>query len=114
MVRKFGSGRDPVTFHVGQTEPSARGAIEDAYFSSTQQHTTSKKMTHSPTRRTLLLALASAPFIAACTSPAARGISSAQDRLAVLETSSGGRLGVAALSTVDHMQLNYRANERFA
>jgi beta-lactamase class A len=72
-----------------------------------------KTMTHSPVRRSLLLALASAPFIAACTSPAARGVASAQDRLAVLETSSGGRLGVAAWSSADHTKLDYRADERF-
>ncbi len=73
-------------------------------------------MTHSPVRRTLLLAAASAPFVAACSSwsVAAHGISSAQDRLAALETSSGGRLGVAALNTGNNMQLNHRAGERFA
>ena len=32
----------------------------------------------------------------------------------MLETSSGGRLGVAAYYTADHSQLNYRADERFA
>jgi beta-lactamase class A len=70
-------------------------------------------MPHSPARRALLLAAISAPFVAACTSPVARGIASSQDRLAALETSTGGRFGVAALDTGTHAKLNYRADERF-
>jgi hypothetical protein len=73
-----------------------------------------RKMPHSSARRALLLAAVSAPFVAACTSPITRGIASSQDRLAALETSTGGRLGVAALDTGTHAKLNYRADERFA
>ncbi|MFC5473386.1 class A beta-lactamase [Paraherbaspirillum soli] len=72
-------------------------------------------MTHSPIRRKLLLAAASAPLIGACASPpdGARASASAQARLKALETASAGRLGVAALNLADGAQLNYRADERF-
>src|SRR5207253_1252604 len=73
-------------------------------------------MTHSPIRRTLLLAAASVPFAAACTSLAGRtsGSAAAQERLAALESAAGGRLGVAALNTANGAQLSHRANEHFA
>lgn len=69
---------------------------------------------HSPVRRTLLLAIASTSLTSACTSWLSdRDASSAQTRLAALETESSGRLGVVALNTADGTQLNHRANERF-
>ncbi|MES2011418.1 MAG: class A beta-lactamase [Pseudomonadota bacterium] len=73
-------------------------------------------MTHCPARRTLLLAAATAPFAAACTSWAGRteGSVAAQDRLAALESAAGGRLGIAALNTANGARLSHRANERFA
>ncbi|MDW3684109.1 class A beta-lactamase [Cupriavidus sp. CV2] len=72
-------------------------------------------MTHSPVRRTLLLAAASVPFAGACTSLVGRAERSgaAQDRLAALESAAGGWLGVAALNTANGAQISHRANERF-
>jgi|SRR6185369_4596154 len=72
-------------------------------------------MTYSLTRRGLLLAAASVSTTATCTSWSAdsRGTARVDERLAVLEVSSGGRLGVAALNTADGSQLNHRADERF-
>jgi len=70
----------------------------------------------SAARRTLLLAIASIPLISACAPrPPGRDTSSSspQARLASLESGSGGRLGVAALSTADGTQLRHRADERF-
>ncbi|HGU7971001.1 TPA: serine hydrolase, partial [Escherichia coli] len=37
-----------------------------------------------------------------------------QQKLAALEKSSGGRLGVALIDTADNAQTLYRADERFA
>lgn len=37
----------------------------------------------------------------------------AQNQLAQLESSSGGRLGVMAINTANNQQIEYRANERF-
>src|SRR6185369_17244884 len=75
----------------------------------------SHQMTYSLTRRGLLLAAASVSTTATCTSWSAdsRGTARVDERLAVLEVSSGGRLGVAALNTADGSQLNHRADERF-
>lgn len=66
-------------------------------------------MTHSATRRTLLLSLAALPWV-----PAARAAGSTSDLLAALETSAGGRLGVAVLDTGSGRQVLHRAAERFA
>lgn len=73
-------------------------------------------MTYSPTRRTLLLALAATPLARAHAAPlpsdpAPDGSPSA--RLARLEAESGGRLGVAALNTADGSRVLHRADERF-
>ena len=65
-------------------------------------------MPHFATRRTLLLALASAPL--------ARAHATAMPpdmRLVRLEAASGGRLGVAALNTANGRQLLHRGEERF-
>ena len=73
-------------------------------------------MTHSSSRRTLLLAAASTPFIAACSSwatEASKG-ASPETKLAALEKSAAGRLGVAALDTANGATLMHRADERFA
>ncbi|MDI1258146.1 class A beta-lactamase [Aquabacterium sp.] len=76
-------------------------------------------MNHSPLRRSLLLACASAPFLAACTSvatvpaPNARKTSAAEELLAQLEASSGGRLGVAAFDVANNAHVQHRADERF-
>jgi beta-lactamase class A len=73
-------------------------------------------MNSSLTRRGWLVAAASATFGSACASrPADAGdAASAQALLAALETSSRGRLGVAAVNTADGARLMHRADERFA
>ncbi|MGQ5522298.1 class A beta-lactamase [Chitinimonas sp. PSY-7] len=72
-------------------------------------------MSHSPARRSLLLAAALTPFASACSSflGGKRGANPAQSRLAALETVSGGRLGVAALNSANGELLVHRADERF-
>jgi beta-lactamase class A len=70
-------------------------------------------MRHSPARRTLLLAAASVPLTGACSSWASNK-ETTHDRLDALESSSGGRLGVAVVNTANGAQVNHRANERFA
>lgn len=76
-------------------------------------------MNHSPLRRSLLLACASAPFFAACTTattvppPNAKKTSTAEALLAQLEASSGGRLGVAAFDVANNAHVQHRADERF-
>ena len=72
-------------------------------------------MSYSPLRRSLLAALAAAPFASVRAQPAAamsRALA-AQEQLAKLEASSGGRLGVAARNTADGAVVEYRASERF-
>lgn len=71
-------------------------------------------MSFSPSRRCLLVAAGSLPFTAACTATHRREAASIPERLAALEASSGGRLGVAALNTADGSQWGHRADERFA
>ena len=69
-------------------------------------------MTHSPQRRSLLAALgalAFSPMFAA----ARPKIAAADRRLADLEKTLDGRLGLFALDTGNHAQLAYRADERF-
>jgi len=72
-------------------------------------------MSHSPLRRSLLLAAATLPFTAAGAAARPREAASlkAQDQLAALETSTGGRLGVAALDNEDGAWIHHRADERF-
>ena len=76
-------------------------------------------MNHSPLRRSLLLACASAPFFTACASvatvpaPNVKKTSAAEELLAQLEASSGGRLGVAAFDVANNAQVQHRADERF-
>ena len=74
----------------------------------------------SPTikRRSLLLAIASAPLVNSCgVFPAAQAAQSLQAageaRFRALEASLDGRLGVFALDTGSGMQLAWRADERF-
>jgi len=69
-------------------------------------------MTYSTTRRTVLLSLAAVPF--APYAPSASAAESAPARLAALEQSAGGRLGVAVLDTGSGRQVLHRADERFA
>ncbi|MYM27637.1 class A beta-lactamase [Duganella sp. CY15W] len=73
-------------------------------------------MTHSTTRRALMLALVSTPFARAADlldqAPTTVQLSPTA-QLALLEKESGGRLGVAALNTGDGRQLLHRADERF-
>ncbi|MDO9002714.1 MAG: class A beta-lactamase [Aquabacterium sp.] len=76
-------------------------------------------MNHSPLRRSLLLACASAPFFAACTTaatvpaPNAKKTFTAEALLAQLEAGSGGRLGVAAFDVANNAHVQHRADERF-
>ncbi len=73
-------------------------------------------MTHSPLRRTLLLAGSAAPLafaLRAHAADAAASSSSAVARLAALERKAGGRLGVCALDTANGALLGHRADERF-
>ncbi|HEY1082042.1 MAG TPA: class A beta-lactamase [Prosthecobacter sp.] len=74
----------------------------------------------SPSRRRLFLAAAALPLygLSACSSSlragANRSVDQARQRLAALETSSGGRLGVAAWNTDGGARLSHRGAERFA
>ena len=76
-------------------------------------------MNHSPHRRSLLLACASVPFFAACTTvstvpaPNVKKTSAAEDLLAQLEASAKGRLGVAAFDVANNAHVLHRADERF-
>jgi beta-lactamase class A len=67
----------------------------------------------SPFRRNLLLALAAAPLLGACAATIRRNSTTAQERLAALETESGGRLGVFAINTADGSVISHRGDERF-
>lgn len=68
-------------------------------------------MSHCATRRTLLLTALSAPLLGAWSTPAAGR--SAEQRLARLESASGGRLGVQAIDTGSDRRIAHRASERF-
>lgn len=72
-------------------------------------------MSHFSSRRTLLLAAASAPVAWTLPTWASDGAqrTSAESLLAALESTSGGRLGVSALNTANGAQINYRSDERF-
>jgi beta-lactamase class A len=73
------------------------------------------KMNHSRNRRAFLLAAVSVPMATAWTSWATQGDAavSAQAKLAKLERTLAGRLGVFALNTANGKQLSYHANEYF-
>lgn len=67
----------------------------------------------SPLRRSLLLALACAPWTGTfAAAPTPRNATAAQARLVALETLSGDRLGVAAINTADGVQLFHRGHQR--
>jgi len=76
-------------------------------------------MTHSPHRRTLLIAGAALPLMLALDALDALGASGAPSpnsvdaRFADLERASGGRLGVCAIDTANGAQISYRSDERF-
>jgi beta-lactamase class A len=74
-----------------------------------------KKMNHARNRRRLLLAAVSMPIAAVWTSWASKGDAAvaAQAKLAKLEQTLAGRLGVFALNTANGKQLNYRGDEYF-
>lgn len=71
-------------------------------------------MVQSPSRRRFLFAVATAPF-AATTALAADGhrIQATEARLADLEKSFNGRIGVYALNTANGATIAHRADERF-
>lgn len=66
-------------------------------------------------RRTFLLTAAKLPFALAATAMASesKGIASPQAKLAKLEKTSGGRLGVYAVNADNGVQFGHRADERF-
>lgn len=66
-------------------------------------------------RRTFLLTIATVPFALGVPTKAAEsaGAASPQARLAMLERTSGGRLGVCAVNTANGAQIRHRAGERF-
>ncbi|MBU9376073.1 PenA family class A beta-lactamase [Burkholderia multivorans] len=79
-------------------------------------------MTHSPQRRILLLAAATAPLalsLGACAardatvSDAASPVGASAASFAALERAAGGRLGVCAIDTATGRRALYRADERF-
>ncbi len=71
-------------------------------------------MIQSPSRRRFLLAAASLPFVLAHSAWAAQERVSPKARLAALEKSFGGRIGIFALDTATGARIEYRAQERFA
>lgn len=72
-------------------------------------------MNYSRNRRRFLLAAVSVPMAAVWTSWATQGNATvaAQAKLAKLERTLSGRLGVFALNTANGNQLSYRADEYF-
>ena len=67
-------------------------------------------------KRALLLTVILISFVSACMSVLASGstdLTSIQNKLAALEASSGGRIGVSALNTATNTRIQYRAKERF-
>lgn len=73
-------------------------------------------MTHSPRRRSLLLAGLALPLAGLCAPIRQNDATSRaiRQQLAELERASGGRLGVCAIHRADGSRILYRANERFA
>ncbi len=72
-------------------------------------------MSFSSLRRSLLIALAASPAIGVRAQPAS-SVSinlAAHEHFEKLESTSGGRLGVAALNTADGAVVSYRESERF-
>lgn len=64
-------------------------------------------------RRAALMATAALPLLFG-SAPLLANTHNVQQKLADLETRSGGRLGVALINTADNSQVLYRADERFA
>jgi len=65
-------------------------------------------------RRTLLLGASVLPLAGACTAwPGTESQSSAEARLAALESAAGGRLGVVGFNTGSGARIQHRAHERF-
>ncbi|MFT4173335.1 MAG: class A beta-lactamase [Rhodocyclaceae bacterium] len=73
-------------------------------------------MSHSPHRRALILAGSALPLslLSPAWASAPATPPSATARLAMLEASEGGRLGVSAIDTGSGRRVDYRSNERFA
>jgi beta-lactamase class A len=78
-------------------------------------HFADKPMKSLVHRRTVLLAASTLPLASACNAWSAKGpqAASAEAELAALESSVGGRLGVAALDTATGARVQHRAAERF-
>jgi beta-lactamase class A len=76
-----------------------------------------KDMQHSPARRSLLIAMLAVPAMSACSSFFAGTTKKQQtllQKLAALETSAKGRLGLCLGRIDGEVVVNYRAGERFA
>lgn len=68
-------------------------------------------------RHTALIAAATVPLLfgsASLWANTAPNADALQQKLADLEKSTGGRLGVALINTADNSQIVYRGDERFA
>src|SRR5438105_8767429 len=67
--------------------------------------------------RTIVLAVITAASFSACTrmhqSSQQTRTTSIHEKLAELETSTGGRIGLSAINTVDNTSIQYRTDERF-
>ncbi len=72
---------------------------------------------HFPYRHLLFLAIIMVSLVNACMPSLANAdqikSTSIQEKLATLEISSGGRIGLSAINTASNMHLQYRAEERF-
>src|SRR5579864_4008667 len=68
-------------------------------------------------KRSLLIIVMTISFVSACMTSFASTQqikpSSIQQKLAELETSSGGRIGISAIDTSNNRRIEYRAEERF-
>ena len=72
-------------------------------------------MSHSSTRRSILLSAAAYPLLSACAAIGgqANASASARQQLNAIENSLDGRLGLFAWDTASGQRLEYRADERF-
>ncbi len=111
----------PVTPDTAETRlrrPALEPARWRSYDGRRSIHSQKKPMKPFADRRTFLLAASALPLASACTAWSAKGpqaaaLSNAQAQLAALESSVGGRLGLAAFDTATGARVQHRATERF-
>jgi beta-lactamase class A len=70
-------------------------------------------LANTPSRRTVLLALASTVLMSACTTTIQPQATSTSTRLSALEKQALGRLGIFALNMANGTSVSHRAHERF-